>query len=553
MKGYQKYHKQYFLPPHTDNSWQEQDFIAEAPLWCSVDLRDGNQALITPMSLEQKLLYFQMLVDLGFKEIEIGFPASCDTEFNFVRTLIERNLIPDDVTIQVMTQLREHIMRRTFEALSGAKKAIVHLYNPISYAQRTQVFHKNQDETISLATAGAQLFRQLCEEYHANYRALYTPESFTGAEPEFALALCNAVLGILEPTADNKPIINLPATIEHSMPHIYARQVAFMHQNLQYRSDIILSLHPHNDRGCAVADAEMGVLAGAERIEGTLFGNGERTGNVDLITLALNLYSQGIDPQLDFSRIPEVINTYESLTGMSVGERTPYSGKLVFASFAGAHQDAITKGLKWRENNPEKYWSVPYLPIDPTDIGREYETDVIRINSQSGKGGIAYLLEHDYQVSLPKTMQAAVGIAVKAASDQKHAELSSKEVYQAFVRQFVNISAPIELIDFDFTLEKTITVTIYLKYQGVIKRFSASANGHLDAVSNALHGGLHIPFGNLTYHEHAMGSGTDTLAISYVSITAPDGSVNWGAGIQEDIITSSVYALISAVNRQLAK
>ena len=297
----------------------------------------------------------------------------------------------------------------------------------------------------------------------------------------------------------------------------------------------------------------MGVLAGAERIEGTLFGNGERTGNVDLVTLALNLYSQGIDPQLDFSRIPEVINTYESLTGMSVGERTPYSGKLVFASFAGAHQDAITKGLKWRKNNPEKYWSVPYLPIDPTDIGREYETDVIRINSQSGKGGIAYLLEHDYQVSLPKTMQAAVGIAVKAASDQKHAELSSKEVYQAFVRQFVNISAPIELIDFDFTLEKTITVTIYLKYQGVIKRFNASANGHLDAVSNALHGGLNIPFGNLTYHEHAMGSGTDTLAISYVSITAPDGSVNWGAGIKEDIITSSVYALISAVNRQLAK
>lgn len=551
MKGYEKYHKQYFLPPQTNNDWQNKDALSSAPIWCSVDLRDGNQALITPMSLEQKIVYFQMLVNIGFKEIEIGFPASCDTEFNFVRTLIENDLIPDDVTVQVMTQLREHIMRRTFEALDGAKKAIVHLYNPISLAQRTQVFHKTQDETIKLATDGAALFCKLCDEYRASYRALYTPESFTGAEPEFALDLCNTVLDVLAPSAENKTIINLPATMEHSMPHIYARQVAYMDQNLKYRSAVTLSLHPHNDRGCAIADAEMGLLAGAERIEGTLFGNGERTGNVDLVTLALNLYSQGTDPHLDFSHIPVIASAYEELTGMSVGERTPYSGKLVFASFAGAHQDAITKGLKWREAHPTEYWSVPYLSIDPTDIGREYETDVIRINSQSGKGGIAYLLEHDYQISLPKAMQSAFGMTIKAASDQKHAELSSKEVYQILERNFINIDAPLELIDFDFTLEKAITVTIYLKYQGQIHKFTASANGHLDAVSNALHDGLNIQFANLTYHEHAMGSGTDTQAISYVSITAPDNTVNWGIGLQDDIITSSVYALISAVNRQL--
>ena len=553
MKGYQKYHKQYFLPPKTANDWLNNDSLPIAPLWCSVDLRDGNQALITPMNLEQKIAYFQMLVDIGFKEIEIGFPASCDTEFAFVRTLIENDLIPADVTVQVMTQLREHIMRRTFEALVGSKNAVVHLYNPISLAQRTQVFQKSKAETIKTATDGAALFRKLCDEYRASYRALYTPESFTGAEPEFALELCNAVLDILAPSADKKPIINLPATMEHSMPHVFARQVAYINQNLKYRSDVILSLHPHNDRGCAVADAEMGILAGAERIEGTLFGNGERTGNVDLVTLALNLYSQGIDPKLDFSRIPEIIEIYESSTGMTVGERTPYSGKLVFASFAGAHQDAITKGLKWRAAHPEEYWSVPYLSLDPTDIGREYETDVIRINSQSGKGGIAYLLEHDYQVSLPKAMQAAVGQAVKAYSDRKHTELASKEIYQILERNFININTPLELIDFDFVLEKTISVTIYLKYQGRLHKFTAQANGHLDAVSNALHNGLNIQFANLTYHEHAMGSGTDTQAISYVSITSPSGSVNWGIGLQDDIITSSVYALISAVNRQLTQ
>lgn len=551
MKGYQKYHKQYFLPPQTDLSWLKQDSLAIAPTYCSVDLRDGNQALITPMSLTQKIEFFQLLVAIGFKEIEVGFPASCDTEFNFVRTLIEQDLIPDDVTIQVMTQMREHIMRRTFDALDGAKNAIVHLYNPISLAQRQQVFHKTKAETKKIATDGAELFCHLCDEYHTAYRALYTPESFTGAEPEYALEVCNAVLDILSPTDKNKPIINLPATIEHSMPHIYAGQIAYMHQNLNHRSAITLSLHPHNDRGCAIADAEMGLLAGAERIEGTLFGNGERTGNVDLITLALNLYSIGIDPELDFSNIPAIVEVYERLSGMNVAERTPYSGKLVFASFAGSHQDAITKGLKWRDTHTDTPWNVPYLSIDPTDIGREYETDVIRINSQSGKSGIAYLLEHDYQISLPKAMQSTVGSIIKSASDQKHAELSSHEVYQAFYNHFANINAPLELIDFHFVLDKAITVTIYLKYKGEIHKYTASANGHLDAVSNALHENLAIDFHSLTYHEHALGSGTDTQAISYVSITSPDNHTYWGVGIKDDIITSSVYALISAVNHQL--
>ena len=551
MKGYEKYKKQFFLPPQMSYDWSKTDSLTKAPIWCSVDLRDGNQALVNPMSLEEKVKFFQILVDLGFKEIEVGFPASSETEFSFVRTLIEKDLIPADVTIQVMSQMREHIMRQTFESLKGLKKAIVHLYNPISVAQREQVFGKTKEEIKKIATDGANTFFDLCQEYGVNYSMEYTPESFTGAEIDFALDICNSVLDILTPTSCCKHIINLPATMEHSMPHVYAAQVEYMSRNLNYRENIILSLHPHNDRGCAVADAEMGLLAGADRIEGTLFGNGERTGNVDLITLALNLYSQGIDPQLDFSDIPSLVNQYEHLTHMNVDDRSPYSGKLVFASFAGGHQDAIAKGLKWREEHDCPFWNVPYLPIDPTDVGREYETDVIRINSQSGKGGIAYLLEHYYQIILPLPLRAAVGSAIKNISDHKHTELTAKEVYDSFCAEFVNINAPLELLDFHFNLGKVIMVTVYLRYQGKTHQFVASANGHLDAVSNALHDNLGIDFHDLTYHEHAIGSGTDTQAISYVSITSPEGKVSWGVGIQDDIITSSVYALISAVNHQL--
>ena len=390
MNGYQKYTKQFF-PVESSSEWTKKTYLEKAPIWCSVDLRDGNQALIIPMSLEEKLEFFKLLVKVGFKEIEIGFPAASETEYEFCRTLIENDMIPDDVTIQVLTQSREHIIAKTFEALRGAKNAVVHLYNSTSVAQREQVFKKSKEEIIEIAKFGANLCKQYREKTEGNFIFEYSPESFTGTEPEFAAEICNEVIDIWQPTPENKVIINLPVTVSHSMPHVYANQVEYMCKHLHNRENLVISLHPHNDRGCAVADSEMGLLAGGDRIEGTLFGNGERTGNVDIITLALNMYSQGVDPELDFSNIPEICATYEKVTRMRVYERQPYSGALVFAAFSGSHQDAIAKGMHYREKNGG-IWNVPYLPIDPTDLGRVYEADVIRINSQSGKGGIGYLL-----------------------------------------------------------------------------------------------------------------------------------------------------------------
>jgi 2-isopropylmalate synthase len=530
----------------------KKNYIEKPPVWCSVDLRDGNQSLIIPMSLEEKLEFFKLLVKIGFKEIEIGFPAASDTEYKFLRTLIEENLIPDDVTVQVLTQSREHIIRKTFESLKGVKNAIVHLYNSTSVAQREQVFKKSKEEIIDIAVTGAKLFNQISEEMGVNYRYEYSPESFTGTEPEFALEICNAVLDVWKPTESKKVIINLPVTVEVSMPHVYANQVEYMHKNLKYRENVVISLHPHNDRGCAVADAEMGLLAGGDRIEGTLFGNGERTGNTDIVTVAMNMFAQGVDPKLDFSNMPEITELYERVTRMQVYDRTPYAGKLVFAAFSGSHQDAIAKGMKWREDHTCRYWTVPYLPIDPNDVGREYETDVIRINSQSGKGGIGYLLEHNFGYVLPPKMREVVGYTVKGYSDASHKELSPAEVLDIFTKEYVNINTHINLIDYHFVrTPDAIKALLTIENNGEKKDISAEGNGRLDAVSNAIKQHLGIEYSNLTYTEHALSTGSESKAVTYVGITGADGKIYWGAGTHNDIIAASICALISAINKNL--
>ena len=555
MKNYEKYTINYFLPPETREKplgkWMKKDHIEKPPIWCSVDLRDGNQSLIIPMSLEEKLEFFKLLCKIGFKEIEVGFPAASETEYNFLRTLIEQDLIPDDVTVQVLTQSREHIIKKTFESLKGCKNAIVHLYNSTSVAQREQVFRKSKEEIIDIAVSGAKLFNQYAEGFEGNLRYEYSPESFTGTEMEFALDICNAVLDVWKPAPERKVIINLPVTVSVSMPHIYANQVEFMSENLKYRDNVIVSLHPHNDRGCAVADTELALLAGADRVEGTLFGNGERTGNVDIVTLGMNMFSQGVDPKLDFSNMPEITELYERVTRMHVYERQPYSGKLVFAAFSGSHQDAIAKGMKWREEKKTPLWTVPYLPIDPQDVGREYQTDVIRINSQSGKGGIGYLLEQNFGYDLPKKMREEVGYLVKGVSDHKHQELSPKEVFDIFYDAYVNLEDPIRLADYHYTRNGGIHATLTIEQNGEAKEITGTGNGRLDAVSNAIRENLGIRFSNLTYKEHALEEGSSSQAVAYVSITGEDGQIYWGVGIQDDIIYASVKALFSAVNRMI--
>ena len=552
MNNSDKYTRQYFTPPKAEYKWATKNYIAEPPVWCSVDLRDGNQALMIPMSLEEKLEFFKLLVKIGFKEIEVGFPAASETEYKFLRTLIEEDLIPDDVTVQVLTQSREHIIKKTFESLKGAKNAIVHLYNSTSVAQREQVFKKSKQEIIDIAVSGAELFNKYSEEMGVNYRYEYSPESFTGTEPEFALEICNAVLDVWKPTADKKVIINLPVTVEVSMPHVYANQVEYMNDNLKYRENVIISLHPHNDRGCAVADTEMGLLAGGDRVEGTLFGNGERTGNADIVTLALNMFAQGIDPKLDLSDMPTITELYERVTRMQVYDRSPYAGKLVFAAFSGSHQDAIAKGMKWREDHTCRYWTVPYLPIDPQDVGREYETDVIRINSQSGKGGIGYLLEHTFGYVLPTKMRETVGYTVKSVSDHSHKELSPAEVLDVFTNEYVNINSPLNLLDYHFVRSAdSMKAFVTVEFNGVKKDISANGNGRLDAISNAFKENLGFEYSNLTYTEHALTSDSDSKAVTYVSVMAPTGKVYWGVGVHDDIIASSVYALVSAINRSI--
>ena len=551
MKNCSKYKRQYFLPPVRCMDWAEKDYVDHAPIWCSVDLRDGNQALVIPMNLEQKIEFFKMLVKIGFKEIEVGFPAASETEYTFLRTLIEENLIPDDVTIQVLTQAREHIIKKTFEAVKGAKNVIVHVYNSTSLAQREQVFKKSKDEIKKIAVDGAILLKQLTDEAGADYRFEYSPESFTGTEPEYALEVCNAVLDVWQPTADRKAIINLPVTVEHSMPHVYASQVEYMCKNLKYRENVVVSLHPHNDRGCGVADSEMGLLAGADRIEGTLFGNGERTGNVDIITLALNMYSQGVEPNLDFSNMTEISEKYEELTGMKINERSPYSGALVFAAFSGSHQDAIAKGMHWLEEKKPDHWTVPYLPIDPKDLGRNYDADVIRINSQSGKGGVGYILETKFGLNLPAKMREAMGYTAKAVSDHTQKELKPEEIFELFKKTFENVKSPLDITEVHFQQKDGgITTQVTSELNGRSITTEATGNGRLNAVSNALKKAYGFQYDLVTYQEHALEQSSSSKAIAYVGIKKPDGSLAWGAGVDPDIIRASIDALVTAINNR---
>ncbi|MFK9095066.1 2-isopropylmalate synthase [Bacillus salipaludis] len=551
MKNVEKYSRGYFMPPVKSLKWTEKEYIAEAPTWCSVDLRDGNQALVIPMSLEEKLEYFQLLLEVGFKEIEVGFPAASETEYAFLRKLIEQNLIPEDVTVQVLTQSRDHIIEKTFEALRGVNKAVVHLYNSTSVAQREQVFKKSEEEIIDIAVTGAKLLKQYAAETEGNFQFQYSPESFTGTEMEFSLQICNRVLDIWQPTSENKVIINLPATVSMSMPHVYASQIEFMSDHLNYRDNVILSVHPHNDRGTGVADAELGMLAGAQRVEGTLFGNGERTGNVDIVTLAINMYSHGVDPQLHFENIREIISKYEKLTSMRVHERHPYGGELVFTAFSGSHQDAIAKGMKWREIEERKYWTVPYLLIDPKDIGREYEGDIIRINSQSGKGGIGYIMEQNYGLDLPAKMRESFGYHVKNVSDHMHKELMPNEIYDIFNREYVNINTPVEFTNYKYTQNDHYETIVSIRINNEIHEFTGVGNGRLDAISNILQSQLAIHYKDLVYKEHALEIGSRSNAVSYVGITSLEGVVYWGCGIDADIMTSSIKALFSAINNMI--
>ena len=551
MENYTKYKRGYFMPPTECLEWTKKEYIDHAPIWCSVDLRDGNQALIVPMSLDEKIEFFKCLVKVGFKEIEVGFPAASETEYTFLRTLIEDNLIPDDVTIQVLTQARPHIIEKTFQALEGCKHSVVHLYNSTSVAQREQVFKKSKEEILSIAVEGAKMLKDYAAKTPGNFQFEYSPESFTGTEVDYALEVCNAVLDVWQPTEDNKVIINLPVTVSMSMPHVYASQVECMSTHLKYRENVIVSLHPHNDRGCAIADSELGLLAGGDRIEGTLFGNGERTGNVDIITLAMNMFSHGVDPKLDFSNLPEITELYERVTRMHVYERQPYSGALVFAAFSGSHQDAIAKGMNWRKEKNLTEWTVPYLPIDPMDVGREYDGDVIRINSQSGKGGIGYLLEKKYGFQLPAKMKEDFGYTVKGKSDHLHKELSPSEVLTIFQDTYVNIDAPIKLVEVHFTQVpgKGIETKLTIERNGVLKHYSGAGNGRLDAVSNAIMKHFDIDYSIISYEEHSLQLGSNSQAVAYVGIETEDKKVTWGSGINDDIIDASVLALISAVNR----
>lgn len=535
------------MPPEPCYDWVKNESVTKAPVWCSVDLRDGNQALIIPMSLEEKLEFWKHLVKVGFKEIEIGFPAASETEYAFCRALIEQNLIPDDVTVQVLTQSREHIIAKTFEALKGCKNAIVHLYNSTSVAQREQVFKKSKQEIIDIATFGAKLCKEYREKTEGNFRFEYSPESFTGTEPEFSLEICNAVLDIWQPSENDKVIINLPVTVAESMSHVYACQVEYMCKHLKSRENVIVSLHPHNDRGCAVADSEMGLLAGADRIEGTLFGNGERTGNVDIVTLAMNMFTHGIDPELDFSNLPEITEMYEKVTRMHVYERQPYSGALVFAAFSGSHQDAIAKGMKWREEKNPEFWTVPYLAIDPKDVGREYEGDVIRINSQSGKGGIGYLMEQKFGIDMPPKMRENFGYAVKSVSDHKHKELMPDEIYEIFKERYVNKTDYFKVEEAHYAQTNGITASVSVAYNGKTIAREASGNGRLDAVSNAVKDAMGIKYTIVAYKEHALEHGSSSEAAAYVGIETENG-VFWGTGIHTDIIVASVNALVSAIN-----
>ncbi len=541
--NYKKYKKQYFDIPKSEHKWADNS-INKAPIWCSVDLRDGNQALYSPLTTDEKIEFFKFLVTLGFKEIEIGFPAASETEFEFSRRLIDENIIPDDVTIQVLTQAREHIISKTIDAVKGAKNVIIHLYNSTSEVQRRVVFAKGKKEILDLAVFGAkEIVDRVNRELNGNVRFEYSPESFTCTEPEYALEVCNAVLEVFNPTPDRKPIINLPSTIEISTPNIYADQVEFIHKNINYRENIVLSVHAHNDRGTGIASTELGILAGADRVEGTIFGNGERTGNADIITVALNMFCQGIDPGLSIENIDEIISVYEKFIHIPINPRHPYAGDMAYVAFSGSHQDAIRKSFAEYEKSGKSYWQNPYLTIDPTDIGRLYEP--IKINSQSGKGGVGYILENKFGLVLPKELLIVFAKTITDLSDQKQTVLEPSEIYDTFMSEYVNITTPYKLDKYSFETGDDATV-INAEINGT--KISAKGNGPLDALCEAVNKylGTHIEI--FAYSEHALERRASSKAVSYIAVKS-NNNIFWGAGIDSNINTSSMYAFISAVNK----
>ena len=540
-----------------DRKWPSER-ITKAPVWCSVDLRDGNQALEVPMTLDQKVEFFKFLCEIGFKEIEIGFPAASETDYNFCRYLIDNDIIPDGVAIQVLTQSRPHIIEKTMEAVKGAGKVIIHLYNSTSTLQRDVVFGFSQEECIKLATDGARMIvdRVRADNSGTEYVFEYSPESFSSTEPEFSVQICDAVMDIINPTPDRKAIVNLPETVEYQTSNYYADQVEYFCRNTRWRDSIIVSLHTHNDRGTAVAASEFGLMAGAERVEGTLFGNGERTGNVDIITLAINMLMTGVDPELDFSDMNNTIDVYEECTGMKVEPRHPWAGKLVFTAFSGSHQDAINKGRRKMEERNSTVWAVPYLPIDPSDVGREYEP-IIRINSQSGRGGIAYVMETFFGITLPKSFLRNFLPVVKAATEANgnESELSPKEIFDLFDDKYINVLEPYGLKTFSETQdsEQISTVSAVITDRGEPVTISGTGNGLLDAFVTAFKSYTGVDFEIKDYSEHAMKSGSDSAAITFIEIrNREDGKVHVGAGVSSSVTKSSVRAIVSAYNRMIS-
>jgi len=540
-----------------DRQWPTRT-IDKAPIWCSVDLRDGNQALVEPMGRQKKLKFFEHLTRLGFKEIEVGFPSASETDYDFSRHIIEHNLIPDDVYIQVLTQSRPELIRRTYEAVRGARNVIIHLYNSTSTLQRRVVFAQDREGVKKIATDGAALCKELTPELEAggtDVRFEYSPESFTGTELDYALEVCHAVMDIWRPTREKPIIFNLPATVEMASPNYYADQIEWMHRNFKEREKIILSLHPHNDRGTAVAATELGVMAGAQRIEGTLFGNGERTGNVDLVTLALNMFSQGVDPNLDFTDINAAIEVAEYCNQLPVHQRHPYAGELVYTAFSGSHQDAIKKGMKALKQSNSELWEVPYLPIDPKDVGRSYEA-IIRVNSQSGKGGVAYLLQTEFGLDLPRDLQVEFSHVIQEITDETGKEIMAEEIWRRFRESYIDNGAPFELVDYRLNTDphrsEVVSCTAALKVDGQVREISGSGNGPIDAFVHALQEQCGIDARFLDYHQDALGAGSDVEAVCFIKMANGDGGQAHGVGIHPNTVTASLRAIVSAVNRMAA-
>lgn len=552
MMNYQKYRP--YPPMDMPNRKWPNNTIKKAPIWCSVDMRDGNQALEIPMNLEEKLSFFQFLVKTGFKEIEIGFPAASDTEFEFARYLIEHNMIPDDVVVQVLTQSRPHIIKKTFESLKGAKKAIVHLYNSTSTLQRDVVFGNSMQETIDLAVVGAELIlEEAAKMPETEFFFEYSPESFTGTEMPFAVDICNAVLDVWKPTPDHKAIINLPSTVEMATPNVYADQIEYCCENLKYRDSIHVSLHAHNDRGTAVASTELALMAGADRVEGTLFGNGERTGNTDIMNVAMNIFSQGIDPELDFTQIDKAVGIYEASTRMSISPRHPYAGSLVYTAFSGSHQDAIRKGMEAMKTHPDR-WEVPYLPIDPMDVGRNYDP-IVRINSQSGKGGVAFILEQNYGLFLPKAFQQDFSTITTSMSDKRHKDLTPADIYEAFVENYVDGRAPLELVSYKeivHTNHEDVAIEAKCNFKGEPITITGEGNGIISALCHAIEENFDISMEVMDYREHSLSHGTKSRAISYIQIADSQGGIYFGAGTSSNITKSGLRAVISTTNKIIA-